>query len=340
MKKHIFTLIFALSSLAMRAQVYYSDGNFDPGQNDQKNEAERERILKSHIGTVKVYRYNADSGQELNGKNGFLAEEDQYDDKGNLIDYKNINKHGRITSEWLYRFDDKGRRTEYTLLKPNGNIKMQWTYAYDKNGNATDLHSYYSDYPSWHIVKKYDDKNRLIEQTHFYKHDKKIGSHYKYFYYDDGSKKQTIEYNPKGKVLHTWNYDCSPVGKLATPKFKDTTKVCVQYEKDDKGNPVKVKEEFVKRGRVVRIVNKYDIHDNLLDFADYDIKGRVWFRNSYLYNDNNQTTEIRIYKHKTNEVSSRVVYVYDTDGKITKALTYKGLDKPKYVVKYNYMASE
>jgi len=339
MKKHIFTLTFALSSLAMRAQVYYSDGNFDPGQSDQKNEAARERILKDHIGIIRAYRYDADSGKGMKSNQGFLAEEKQYDDKGNLIDYKNINKHGRITYEYLSRFDDRGRNTEYTQLNRNGKIETQWTYTYDKNGNMTDMHTYSHD-PSGHMNKKYDDKNRLIEQTWYYKHDSKVGSHYKYSYYDDGRKKQTVEYSPKGKVLHTWNYDCSPIGKLATPNIKDTSKVCVRYETDANGNQIKVKEEFVKRGNMVRMVNKYDLHDNLIDMADYDIKGRVVYHSSVAFNDMNQATEYTSYKKRSDVISGRLVYVYDTDGKIIKLLTYKGVDKPKYVVKYSYLASE
>ncbi len=339
MKKYIFTLVFAALCLTIKAQVYYSDGNFEPGQYDQKKEAERERILKSHIGIVRAYRYEADSGKEMKGNHGFLAEEDQYDDKGNLIDYKNINRLGRITDEFLYRFDDKGRCVESTRLNRNGKINIQWTYAYDKNGNMTDMHTYSHD-PSGHMAKKYDDKNRLVEQTWYWRHDSRVGSHYKYSYYDDGSKKQTVEYSPKGKILHTWNYDCSPVGKLATPKFKDTTKVCVRYETDKNGNQIKIKEEFVKRGSEVRSVNKYDLHDNLIDMAGYDIKGNIVRRSSVVFNDHNQATEYIAYKKKSNTVSGRLVYEYDPNGNIIKLLTYKGVDKPKYVVKYNYLAAQ
>ena len=339
MKKYFFTLAFLLSGLAMRAQVYFGDGSYDRRLYDQKNEAARERILKGHIGIIRAYRYDADSGKEMKNNNRFLAEEDQYDDKGNLIDNKDINKHGRITNEYLYHFDDKGRRIEFTQLNRNGNIEMQCTYAYDKNGNQTDIYTYSRD-PSEHSVKKYDDKNLLVEQTWYYRHDSKVGGHFKYFYYDDGSKKQTVEYSPKGKVLHTWNYDCSPVGELVRPKFKDTTKVCVRYETDKNGNQIKVKEEFVKQGITVRRINKYDVHDNLIDMASYDRKGHIIYRSSIAFNDQNQATEYTSYKKRSNTVRARLVYEYDTNGNIIKLLTFKGVDKPKYIVKYSYLAAQ
>jgi len=340
MKKHIFTLVFALSSLAMRAQVYYSDGNFDPGLYEQKRDAARERILKNHIIATKVYRYDADSNKSDKGNNGFLTEEHQYDEKGNLVDYKTLNKHGRITTEYLYRFDDKGRNIEFTELKRNGNIHRQITNSFDKAGNNIDTHWYYSDQFSIHKTRKYDDKNRMTEQAYFYRHDKRKGYYYTFSYYDDGSKKQSIEYNPNGKAMHTWNYDCAPIGELAREKQKDTTKVCVRFETDKNGNQVKVKEEFVKNGPMVRRINKYDLRDNLLDMESYDIKGHIITHTNITYNEMNQITEYTAYKKRSDVISGRLVYIYDADGNIVKLLTYKGVDKPKYVVKYSYLASK
>lgn len=172
-----------------------------------------------------------------------------------------------------------------------------------------------------------------------YKNDRKQGSHFTYSYYDDGSRKQSVEYNRKGKVLHTWNYDCSPVGQMAGAK-KDTSKVCIRYETDKNGNRIKITEEFEKRGDVVRRVNKYNLHDRLLDVSDYNKKGKVVYRYSYDYNANGRMTEAIYYKPGSGEkVKYRYTYVYDSNSDLSKYVAYK-YARPQYVYKYEYQISK
>jgi len=337
MKKHLLAIVFIFSCIAVQAQVYYSDGNEDPSQNVRSDSA-RKRIVSKHIVAINVYCSKSDTGQE-GTKKSYLSSVTKYDDNGNMVDYQILNKHGNTIQEYLYRYDNDGRNLEFTVLKRSGKIKRQITYDYDKSGNNIMTHWFFDDYPPARRVRIYDDKNHLLEQTYFYYHYKKQGSKYKYSYYDDGSRKQSVEYNRKGKVLHTWNYDCSPVGQMAGAK-KDTSKVCIRYETDKNGNRIKVTEEFEKRGDVVRRVNKYDLHDRLLDVSDYNKKGKVVYRYSYDYNANGRMTEAIYYKPGSGEkVKFRYTYVYDSNSDLSKYVAYK-YARPQYVYKYEYQISK
>ncbi len=339
MKIHLLALVFIFSCLATRAQVFYSDGNTDEGQSLQQTDSARKRIVANGIRLVHIYRSKADSGQS-GKKDSYLSVIYKYDDRGDLIDYQILNKHGNTIQEYLYRYDNDGRNVEYTVLKRSGKIKRQMTYDYDKAGNNTETHWFFDNDPPARRVRIYDDKNHLIEQTYYYDHYKKQGSRYTYSYYDDGSRKQSIEYNRKGKILHTWNYDCSPVGQLAGSKFKDTSKICVRYETDKNGNRIKVTEEFVKRGNVVRRVNKYDLKDRLLDVSDYNKKGMVVYRYSYNYNNDGRIIEALFYKTGSGDkVKTRYTYDYDPKGKLLQQLVYKH-SRPEYVYKYDYLVSK
>ena len=339
MKQQLLILVFIFSCICTRAQVYFSDGNSDEGQYLQQTDSARKRIVTNGIKSVRVFRSKADSAHS-GSKDSYLADVYKYDDRGNLIDYQVLNKHGNTIREYLYRFDADNRNVEFTALKRNGKIKRQMTYDYDKAGNNIETHWFFDDDPPARLVRNYDNKNHLVEQIYYYNHYKKQGMSYKYSYYDDGSRKQSVEYNRKGKILHTWNYDCSPVGQLEGYKFKDTSKICIRYEMDKNGNRIKVTEEFVKRGNVIRRINKYDLHDRLLDVSDYNKKGKIVYRYSYDYNSDGRMIEALYYKMGSGDkVKSRFTYVYNAKGDLVQELTYKH-SKPAYVYRYNYLVSK
>jgi len=339
MKKHFLTIVFIFIAVAMQAQVYYSDGNTDEGQQSHKTDSIKNHLVANHITGIKMFKYRSDSSESKPAR-GYLALYYKYDDHGNLVDYKGYSKSGRIKDEWIYRFDDHGRDIERTGLTRNGRIYRQITNDFDKAGNNIETHWYNrGTYPSWHLSRKYNDKNQLVEMIYSTKNDRKLESRFTYSYYDDGSRKQSVEYNRKGKVLHTWNYDCSPVGELAGAK-KDTSKVCIRYETDKNGNRIKVTEEFEKRGNIVRRVNKYDLHDRLLDVSDYNKKSRIVYRYSYDYNNDGHMKEALYYKLGSGDkIKNRYTYVYDTKGDLVQQVVYK-YTKPDYILKYDYLVSK
>ena len=337
MKKYFFIWVFVCLCLAGNAQMYYSDGSYDDKADKAWRDSVRKITLDAHITGLKTYRFHVDSTKAKRKNNGSLVYEWKYDDKGNVTSFIKNNKKGRTKEHYSYLWNDNNQFLQSTSFKRNGKIKYQMVNTYDKTGNCVETWRYFWDAPPNHKLQKFDDNHKLQEIIWRYDNDKKLSGRYEFSYYPDGSKKLTVEYNKKGKIKHTWNYDCSPVGKLTSAKFKDTTKVCIKYEKDKDGNVIKVKEEFFKSGNLARKVDKLDSHNNLLDVAYYNKKGKCVMHTAMSYNSKNQMTEYITYRKGTDRIRSRDIYQYNPDGEIGQTNAFDRNNKPKYILKYVYI---
>jgi hypothetical protein len=238
-----------------------------------------------------------------------------------------------------FTYDDSDRTTSYTFYKGNGKLKGMEKITYDNAGNIIEEDSYKKNPQAINkkFVKTYDNRNNITESKEF---DRKgrLNSRVVYTYYDDGSKKQTIQYSGNGKVIQLWNFDCNPVGKLQAEKFKDTNKVCIHYETDKEGNPIKVKEEYDGGtglfGKTYRNVTKYDKNNHMLDNAWYKLNGKLISHWSATYNADGRPLEYITYKDGTQEILYRTTYTYTSDGNTTENVIYKKsqiIAKDKYV---------
>ncbi len=336
MKKYLFTLFLALIWFGAKAQMYFNDGSFNIGSSRIWPDEARKRRLDEHLAGTKVYKFYADSAKVKRKHNGYLSQEVHYDKYGNVAEFINRNKHGKMTSYNSYVFNDKNQYIQYTQLDRKERLSFHMANSFDKNGDCTDIWFFYRSSSPSHKVQRFDSSHRMVEMIYKYKNDK-VSSRFEFSYYDDGSKKQTKEYDRKGKIVHTWNFDCNPVGKLEAKKFKDTTKICVRYEKDKDGNPIKIKEEFIKQGNLVREVEKYDSRDNLLDEAYYDKQGRISSHITYTYNSNGRMVSYISYRKHSDKIASKYEYTYGTDNEVSEAMIFDRHDKPKYVLKYAYL---
>ncbi|MCX6274341.1 MAG: hypothetical protein NTV09_03940, partial [Bacteroidetes bacterium] len=279
-----------------------------------------------------------------NSKDGYLYSEMNYDSRGNLIEYKEYKRNGAIKIHGCYTMDDSGRMLEYRTLRPDGSNKYRESYTYDAAGNQTDLRNFgrtslfsRKEKIWFHSAAKFDDKQNMLEQNYYYDaNDKKLFDRFVYSYYDDGSKKQTVEYNRKGKVRHSWKYDCNPVGKMEAKNLKDTSKICIRYETDAGGNKIKVKEENVKRGKVVRVIHKYDKNENQVEEISYDAKGRLRFHSTSGYDEKDNCTSFTAYRLNSNKIKIRYLFNYDSSGNITERIAYKESSVPAGILKFNY----
>jgi len=332
MKKVIFTLFTLFSFIYINAQVLYEENGSDMARWNHAIDSLTKWRVQNHIIGVRTYCYKPDSTVI----SGYLATEVKYDNNGNIAEYTTLNKRGKIETKFIEKWNDKNQYVSYIALKRNGKFHYGMSYVYNAEGDEIERKIYW-DKPTKmvnHGFMKYDEKHNMIECRYLMKNDKKTGYKYEYGYYPDGSKKQTIEYNPKGKIVHQWDYDCSSVGKLALNKLKDTSKLCIRFEKDQFGNQVKIKEEFARNGQVVRTIKKYDSNENQLEEIRYNKRGLSIFHTINIFNATNHLTEQKEFAKNDSKLKSRKVFYYNSDGKASQMIEYKSDNKPKQIVKY------
>ena len=340
MKNPVVISFFLLSVLAANAQDLEYQTKAEITQAEHEMNLDKQRMKDGRISSIKIYSYKSES--EENSKLGYLSIERAYNTDGNITDFRVYTRHGKIKFHYTYIYDHNGREIEFNELKSNGIIRRKLTMTYDSSGNITDRRNYWkrSGNLRWHCITRYDDKQNMIELKYSGKNDQKDLGGFVYTYYPDGTKKQTVEYGRKKKVLHTWNYDCDPSGKSEGKNLKDTSNICIRYTTDKDGNKIKIKEENHKGSKIRRIISKYDAQNNLLDVMQYDKKERVRYHYHSAYDSKNNLTESLYYRDKSDEIKHRYVYHYDASGNLIELLTYKKSSLPDRILKYNYISQK
>jgi len=321
MKKIVAATLLAISACQISAQVIYSDSRKDFLVMLQKNKNFRAHIAAENIASLQTFGY------KHNSTVGSLIEESRFDKKGNNTEWF-MYKHGKVKKHNTATFDDSNRATSFTHYTGSGKLKEMITATYDKAGNLIEQDWYKKDPQTINrkTIKTYDSQNNITESKEF---DGKgnLKNRVEYTYYDDGSKKQTIQYSGKGKVLQLWNFDCNPVGKLQAERLKDTNKICIHYETDKDGNPIKVNEEYQGGtglfGKTYRYITKYNKNNNLIDAAWYNLNGKLISHWSESYNADGKMTEYTIYKGGAQEILYKSIYTYDNSGNMTESILYK-----------------
>ncbi len=336
MKKYLAIILFVISSLIIKGQATYYDSREDFLSAMQRNKSYRTHIAAKDITSVQTFGY------KKNNPDGVLMSASKYDGRGNNTDFVKYS-HGKIKTHNTATYDDSSRMMSYTHYKRNGKLKEMGNTIYDKSGNIIEIDFYKKNPQSifTKTVKIYNNSNNITESKVLDKNGK-LKNRIGYTYYDDGTKKQTIQYSGSGKIMRIWNFDCNPVGKLEAKKFKDTSKVCIHFETDKDGNPIKVKEEYTGAGflgRTIRNVTKYDKNNNMIDATYYNLNGKELGHWNASYNASNQITEYAIYKAGTRQTWFKTTYSYNDAGNIAESVIYKKSQAPVSKMKYVYTSS-
>ncbi len=336
MKKIIILSLLCFPAFFLKGQATYNDSREDFLSAIQRNKSYRDHIASGHITSVRIVGY------KHNDTIGFLKYESKYDIKGNNTDVFTY-KNRKIKNHSFTKYDDSNRVTEFAYYKRGDKLKYMYVHIYDKSGNPIEQDSYKKNAQevTSKTIKTYDNFNNITEAKTF-DGSGKLKSRIEYTYYNDGSKKQTTQYSGKGKIVRIWNFDCNPVGKLQAKKFKDTAKICIHYETDASGNPIKVKEEYLSGGFLggaLRNVTKFDKDNNTIDAACYNLNGKLFGHWSASYNPTGRMTEYVVYKGGTLQTRFKVIYSYDDKGNISESVTYKKSKVPFSTMKYVYTSS-
>ncbi|HTB08044.1 MAG TPA: hypothetical protein VK806_13930 [Bacteroidia bacterium] len=338
MKRLLATLILITPAFLTIGQANYGDSREELLSTMQKSKKGRAHIVSANIKTIQNFAY------KRNAKVGILEYEYRYDNRGNCIEWFIYRKNGKVKVHELNTFDDSNRITMSQYYNGSDKMKSAESRVYDRSGNILE-HDFYkrdSKVAKSKTISTYDTKNNITESK-MYDKKGKLESRIEYSYYDDGSKKQTIEYSGKGKVKQVWNFDCNPVGTAQAHKFKDTSKVCIHFETDKDGNQIKVKEEYSNsRGLfsfTMRTVSRYDKDNNEIDRASYKLNGKQLSHWSTVYNSDGRMTEYADYKPGTDKPYWKITYTYNSDGYVTESDMYwKSFQEPDAKYKWVYSA--
>lgn len=335
MKSLLIILAITLSACVVHGQGIYSNEASEYRYYLALSKLDRKHIVSGKIDGLQIYCYKKDS------TNVGLVAENKYDRKGNATEWI-IYKHGKIKERDEATFDDSNRMISYIAYDRKGRQKIKGLNIYNQAGNLVENDQYGSDpkKPLSKMLCTYNSNNKITDYKWFGKNDK-LKARTEYSYYDDGSNKQTIAYSGKGKVTNIWNYDCSPVGKLEAKKLKDTSKICIHYEKDKNGDPIEVEEQVVHAGGLfdppTRYITKSDKKHNVLEQYGFEFSGKEIYHASYGYNNLGQMTEQLSYKAGTPDVDFKTVYMYNENNYITTMKVYRdNMLEPYSVIKYTY----
>jgi len=336
MKNFAIAALLMASTFSINAQVISEDDRDDFQNSISKSAKYNKHIADNHITDVKRVSYSKKHPE------GIIKSETKYDSHGNAIENMQYNKHGKFVSHFKYEYNDSNRETSNSAINKKNKAYAGVYYSYDKSGNITQNRSWWKDtcktFYNWIIA--YDSRNNPTEAKFYYSKGK-LDSRTVYEYYEDGSKKKTTTYNGKGKVTALWNYDCNPIGKVQETKMKDTSKICVHYETDKNGNPIKVKEEYTEGGGWLhkyrlRKISKYDKDNHFIELITTKMNGKETWHSVADFDAQGNQTEWRKYVPNTTNMKQRVVYTYNNSGDITQAIVYSKSSPAGSVIKFVY----
>jgi hypothetical protein len=322
MKKTLIILLLISPVLFASGQADYNDSKEDLLASMRMSKKFRTHLAAIGIRSAQKFEY------KHNDSIGVLTYSLDYDNHGNNIDWFEYKKSGKIKTRATTSYDDSDRVTKYQYY--NRANKSVWldAYTYDKWGNITESDGYLGRTQKLFskTINTYDSVKNITESKTFNKRGKLI-TRVEYTYYTDGSKKQTIQYSRKGKVQNIWNFNCNPVGDAQAKKLKDTGKVCIHYETDKDGMPIKIKEEYTWQDGLFgksmrRNITKYNKDNYVLDFSSCKLNGKQTLHYSAIYNATGRCIEYDLYKPGTTKTWIKHLYSYK-DGIIASMVIYK-----------------
>ena len=290
-------------------------------------------------------------------KKSYLWQSVSYDAKGNSNSVTYRNSKGKITDQFFYSYNSDDKVICSIKKNRKGIETNKSVTTYDKLGNITEDISYYKGKEKSRTVSTYDSL-RILDSYFYKKGGKEFTRKWVYTYYPDKSKKSSIIYDAKGKVLYTWNYECKPEGELAS-KHKDTTEVCKNEEIDKDGNKITTLRRFNDKGKPYKIVYiknksnqmleysvyhennqlsshyKYTNESKLEEYSFYNNKGKEIFKTAYTYDTSNNQTGITSFKK--GGITYKWTYSYDTLNFVEKMTLYKKGVELQSTYKYDYL---
>ncbi len=280
-------------------------GNYEIG-----NELDNKIIITYNnagrkIKEVKIKEEDEERGNDENAEKKLYS----YDDRGNRVEEKVMNREGKVSYIYQWKYDAANNKTEE--VRKSGE-REEWKFLYAYNGfNKLEKEEHIYPYPNSHstVIMHYDKDHHLTEQTTFdYKN------------------------HPVQKNLYTYI-----ARRLAAT---DENGAVTRYEYDSAGN--KVKESTLANNELLS-QKTFDVQGNLLTWAHYKSGDVLGFTEYFSYDSSSPR---RLLKHtkidKFNTLLEEESYIYDSKGNVVDE-TMRGQDAKlisKTVTVYSYYGDD
>ncbi len=263
-----------------------------------------------------------DSTISTKSSHGYYDHTISYDSKGRPFWEMTVGRNAE--SKMLYY-----QKKYYRKTKESQTV----AYSYNSDGLLIDATTFNGDSSKIDVrdVLAYDAAGNNSGQMHYNKN--KLRQRMAFEYYDDGEKKATKYYTPKGKLSYVTNYECKSVGVTQLPKQKDTTTVCVRSQRDELGRRMEIS-EYAYGGKMSKYINYFDSLDQMVESVSYNYKNEIATRWKEVEIDKNHSQTV-VYKKGGKEILHIYDYVSNPDG-YTSTFLSKGV-KPLSITKgYNF----
>lgn len=269
----------------------------------KKNEVKSCEIIRYVKGEPSVTkRYFDKEGriirEERKTKKGLASLVCTYDDRGNLTERSGINTKGQ-EFKTSYTFNSQNKITAWQRVDYKGEYAAG-EMEFDSSGKLL-----------WHKIY---EKNREVPVRELV-----------YSYYENGDRK-TTSYFEKGKLKHSWNYDCKPEGELIGVKTKDETTICKTEEIDSSGNRVTWERKFNEKGELTKVKMVHSSDSLVLSKQIYSGADKLVSETTYAYSDEGKSTGYKVLafdKHGKSYLSSDTT-IDEFGTRKTKAYNKKG----------------
>jgi hypothetical protein len=220
-------------------------------------------------------------------------------------------KNGKVRSEGIEYYNDSNKVTEFTTYKKRKFYSEQ-KYQYATNlTQVTRVDYYFKDsvHVRRYILTTYYPNGKYQRNTGY---DKKGVETYRYEYdlYENGSKKETRNYN-KGKLKYRWVYDCDWRGELSESKERQV-KICQNRVYDTDSSYTEVNENTIKN-KVTKTITKATKDGRILVQELYNAKGKLLSKTVCQYNDAKKLVKQLLYEKKNTSPTYMELFEYNTD---------------------------
>jgi hypothetical protein len=290
---------------------------------------------KVHEWKSQYYHFNKKGKQEQ--RNYSVS---TFDTRGNIVSRKSYDEKNVLWRNNTYLFNDSNRIVSFVSINKKGKITQKDSATYRPDGKQTGEMGYRR---GGLLLKTkntitYNAKGMITEQSYF-KYSKKgiekPTGKYLTVYNPDGTKGETKYYNGKGKLEHTWSFDCNPEGASQKKALIDSTKVCIKYEYGPDGSKIKSIIYTNRKNHITKCIMKYNPSGDLTDFEYYNHKNKITSKSLYAYNNFKNCTSIIDYKRGGEIIRSKTVMEYNDNKQLTKYMRYRH-DKLKDSHLYEY----
>lgn len=283
---------------------------------------------KEKLMNAGVSGYTATAVKE---KNKYVNAKVSYDKNGNTTSYIGYDKKGKIISSFIYEYNSDNLMVSQVYENGKGEEKQKLTIKYDQLNNTLEEAFYKKNELKAKTVSKYDS-TRVLESFYYKKGDKDYSKKWIYSYYPDKTKKSSVIYDVKGKVLYAWNYECKPEGELQN-KHKDTMDVCKKIEYDSSGNKTVTVRKFDEKGKAYKTVSIFDKNDKIIQYLSYNPKEQLDYSYKYILGSKNVGAFVN---YKNGKENYKYLYSYDNNNNLISTYCYhKGKQRNHSEYKYN-----